>query len=265
MDTTDFSNRQNAKRRAEKMISAGTAPAIDYGITERDDGRFEIVWKTAAKAPSTDEVETEIAEAVEQAEASWSSEQPEAEGHPAADTRESSDPANGAAESEEAITAPPPPPAAPIGAESEPDPFPVGSEVQLRARTVVQVLESYGDGRWAVHAILTAADLVRPAERKARTPKPAGEPRRSKSADLDEAAARGVVPTKPDVTSHANHHYQKRFDRLAELAAAGDWDAVADYQCGGINSYAKQVRQYRDRLVAAHKAQQPVTEQGAVE
>ena len=55
--------------------------------------------------------------------------------------------------------------------------------------------------------------------------------------------------------SHANHHYQKRFDRLAELAAAGEWDAVAGYECTGINSYAKMVRQYRDRLVAEHKAQ----------
>ena len=78
--------------------------------------------------------------------------------------------------------------------------------------------------------------------------------RRSKAAEAEEAAARGVMPTKPDVTSHANHHYQKRFDKLAKLAAAGDWDAVAGYECNGINSYAKMVRQYRDRLVAAHKA-----------
>ena len=75
------------------------------------------------------------------------------------------------------------------------------------------------------------------------------------------------MPTKPDVTSHANHHYQKRFDRLAELAAAGDWDAVAGYECSGVNSYAKMVRQYRDRLVTAHRAQQAAaaTEQGAVQ
>jgi hypothetical protein len=67
------------------------------------------------------------------------------------------------------------------------------------------------------------------------------------------------MPTKPDVTSHANHHYQKRFDKLAELAAAGDWDAVAGYECNGVNSYAKMVRQYRDRLVAAHTAQEAAT------
>jgi hypothetical protein len=50
------------------------------------------------------------------------------------------------------------------------------------------------------------------------------------------------------------------------VAAAGDWDAVAGYQCNGVNSYAKMVRQYRDRLVAAHKAQQAAaTEQGAAQ
>jgi len=73
------------------------------------------------------------------------------------------------------------------------------------------------------------------------------------------------MPSTPDVTSHANHHYQKRFDKLAELAAAGDWDAVAGYECNGINSYAKMVRQYRDRLVGAHKAQQAATAETATE
>ena len=97
MDTTasSFSTRSNAKRAAEKMIAKGTAPTVDYGIKPSDDGRFEIVWKTAlttaefsetteaqanqagwdhklekAEAegwpntdPTTDEVETEIATA----------------------------------------------------------------------------------------------------------------------------------------------------------------------------------------------------------
>ena len=45
-------------------------------------------------------------------------------------------------------------------------------------------------------------------------------------------------------------------------------DAVAAYECNGVNSYAKIIRQYRDRLVAAHKAQQTsvtATEQGAAQ
>src|SRR5438477_8112427 len=60
MDTTasSFTARKNAKRAAEKMITNGTAPAVDYGIERREDGRFEIVWKTAL---TTGEVEAETA------------------------------------------------------------------------------------------------------------------------------------------------------------------------------------------------------------
>jgi hypothetical protein len=54
VDTTaSYSSRSNAKRAAEQMIANGTAPAIDYGFKARDDGRFEIVWQTAAAAPAT--------------------------------------------------------------------------------------------------------------------------------------------------------------------------------------------------------------------
>src|SRR5438270_8189311 len=65
MDTTasSFTLRKNAKRAAEAMIRKGTAPAVDYGIEPSDNGRFEIVWKIAKAAPTTDEVEIKIAEA----------------------------------------------------------------------------------------------------------------------------------------------------------------------------------------------------------
>src|SRR6202521_2509495 len=64
MGTTasSFTLRKNAKRAAEAMIRKGTAPAVDYGIKSSDDG-FEIVWKIAKTVTTTDEVETEIAEA----------------------------------------------------------------------------------------------------------------------------------------------------------------------------------------------------------
>jgi hypothetical protein len=64
MDTTAsrFTLRKNAERAARAMIRKGTAPAVDYGIKSSDDG-FEIVWKIAKTAPTTDEIETEIAEA----------------------------------------------------------------------------------------------------------------------------------------------------------------------------------------------------------
>ena len=61
--TATFTLRKNAKRAAEAMIRKGTAPAIDYSIKHSDDGRFEIVWKTARTAPTIGEVETEITEA----------------------------------------------------------------------------------------------------------------------------------------------------------------------------------------------------------
>ena len=59
MDSTasSFTLRKNAKRAAEAMIRKGTAPAVDYGIKPSDNGRFEIVWKIAKAAPTTDEVE----------------------------------------------------------------------------------------------------------------------------------------------------------------------------------------------------------------
>ena len=42
-------------RAATRMIAKGTAPSVDYRIKPRDNGRFEVVWKTA---PTTGEVET---------------------------------------------------------------------------------------------------------------------------------------------------------------------------------------------------------------
>jgi hypothetical protein len=48
MDATasSFSTRGNAKRSAEKLVAEGTAPATDYGIKRRGDGRFQLLWKT---------------------------------------------------------------------------------------------------------------------------------------------------------------------------------------------------------------------------
>jgi hypothetical protein len=230
MDTT-FTQRSNAKRAAERMIATGTAPAVDYGIKPRDDGGFEIVWKTAPNADTASEGISGIAASQVVAAA--------AQADPGANAGESSRAANDPAESDSAATAPPPRPAtaaasAAAGAEQDPElagfetPRLIG-ELQRRGYRTAQA-------------------------RQSRAQRPARGQRMSKAAELDEAAARGVMPTKPDVTSHANHHYQKRFDKLAELAAADDWDAVAGYECNGINSYAKMVRQYRDRLLAAHAA-----------
>jgi hypothetical protein len=73
---------------------------------------------------------------------------------------------------------------------------------------------------------------------------------------IDPAAiAAGTLPeTAPVVTSKANPHYQKHFDRLFALAKVGDWDAVRDYEVKGSNSYSKMVVRYRQDLLAVHTA-----------
>ena len=103
-----------------------------------------------------------------------------------------------------------------------------------------------------------ASEPLRPSEKPPRKPRvaPSGDRKPSKSAELDAAAARGETPTKPVMTSKANPHYQARFDKLEALAEAGDWAGVRGYEVKGINSYAKMVAAYRDRLLAAHAAQQ---------
>ena len=197
MDTTpsSFTARNNAKRAAEKMIANGKAPAVDYGIRPRDDGRFEIVWKTV---PTTGEVETEI---------SWS----EATIY----TR--------------------------LDAEYWRVQYPSGGTRMFKG----------GDIR------------VYDAERDA---KRTGQPRRARATEprtasrsryaLDPAViAAGKLPDRaPVVTSAANPHYQKRFDELHKLAAAGDWAAVREYKVSGSNSYSKLVARYQQDLLAVHAA-----------
>jgi hypothetical protein len=140
--------------------------------------------------------------------------------------------------------------AAPATASTEAEPGPAADDPELAAVATPRLLAEVERRGYR-----TRLAPKRAATRTNRTAAPR-QPRIGKEAELDAAANRGVMPEKPDVTSHANHHYQKRFDKLAELAAAGDWAAVADYQCTGVNTYAKMVRRYRDRLVAAHAAQQ---------
>src|SRR3984957_17776114 len=110
--STSFTLRKNAKRAAEAMIREGIAPAVDYGVKLSDDGRFGIVWKIATSAPTTDEVETEIAEA--------SADQPAA----ALPTEAASQPAPAATESATTDAAPQPAPAA----EAASRPAPVATE-----------------------------------------------------------------------------------------------------------------------------------------
>src|SRR6202023_2423612 len=139
MDTTasSFTLRKNAKRAAEAMIRKGTAPAVDYGIKPSDDGRFEIVWKSAKPAPTTDEVETEIAEAPANQPAAASPTEDASPHAPAATELATTDAAPQPASEAEAASQPAPAATEPAPALSEPAPkneWPHGTRVMVRKR-----------------------------------------------------------------------------------------------------------------------------------
>jgi hypothetical protein len=240
--TDVYSNRSNARRAANSMIAKGTAPAAKYGLTAlsaADGGGIKIEWQIEATvAPVTE---------------------PEPQPQPAPQPLE--------------------PPAHGLHL-AQPQPV-KGNRVQVtlgkkrvRLGTIdYQVDPDFyrvkldGDGVSALvqrHQIAFAgaepAEAPEPAE-----PKPVKAPRQQRSAPqnlhvkaaaaADATAAQGVMPEKPVIASKANPGYQKRVDYLAERAAAGDWAAVRAYEVKGVNTYAKMLVRYRDRLLAAHGAQ----------
>jgi len=237
MDTTasSFTARNNAKRAAEKMIANGKAPAVNYGIRPRDDGRFEIVWKTA---PTTGEVEAEIATAATAAE----------DGHYSANPR--------------------------FSVNEDPSEWPDGTRVMVRNKpkswSEATIYTRLDAEYWRVQYLSGGTGMFKEGDIRAydaeRDAKRARQPRRAKAAGrraasrsryaLDPAViAAGKLPDKaPIVTSVANPHYQKRFDELHKLAAAGDWAAVRDYKVSGSNSYSKLVARYQQNLLALHAA-----------
>src|SRR4029077_7321730 len=94
-----------------------------------------------------------------------------------------------------------------------------------------------------------------PRRAKATTPQNSS---RSRYAIDPEAITAGRLPQRaPVVTSAANPYYQKHFDRLFDLAKAGDWDGVRNYEVKGSNSYSKMVARYRQDLLAVHAASRP--------
>jgi hypothetical protein len=277
MDSTasSFTFRKNAKRAAETMIRRGTAPAIDYDIKPSANGRFEIVWKTAKAAPAIDEVEIQLAEA--------SAEEPAA-----ALPTEASQPAPAATEPATSDAAPPPvseveaasqPASAatePAAALSEPVPkneWSAGTRVMVRkgkSWREATIITRLDPDHWRAGYHGGGSGMFREADIRAYDPKrdatPAKQPRRAKAtapqkssrsryAIDPETIAAGQLPQRaPVVTSAANPHYQKHFDRLFGLAKAGDWDGVRSYEVKGSNSYSKMVARYRQDLLAVHAA-----------
>jgi len=270
---TSFTLRKNAKRAAEAMIRKGTAAAIDYGIKPGDDGRFEIVWKTAKTAPTTDEIETEIAKASADRPAAASPTEAAPQPAPAATEPTRTD---AAPQEAEAASQPAPATTEPVPALSEPTPkneWPRGTRVMVRKRkswreaTIVNRLDP---DHWRAEYLGGGSGMFREADIRTydaeRDAPAAGQPGRAKTTAprkaprsryaIDPAAiAAGRLPDDtPVVTSKANPHYQKHFDRLLSLAKAGDWGAVRDYEVKGSNSYSKMVARYRQDLLAVHAA-----------
>jgi hypothetical protein len=277
MDTTasSFTLRKNAKRAAEAMIRNGTAPAIDYAIKPSDDGRFEIVWKAANTTPTTDKVETEIVEAsADQPAASAAEKAPQpapaatkpattnAAPRPASEAEAAAEPAPGATE-----------PAAALSESAPKNEWPRGTRVMVRkgkSWREATIISRLDPDHWRVEYLGGGSGLFREADFRTYNPErdatPAKQPRRAKTMAaqkaprsryaIDPAAiAAGKLPdTAPVVTSKANPHYQKHFDRLFTLAKASDWDAVRDYEVKGSNSYSKMVARYRLDLLAVHAA-----------
>ena len=271
MDATasSCSTRNNAKRAAEQMIAKGTAPAVDYGI-KPSNGRFEVVWKTALTAP-------EFAETAEAQTNQASKAEGEDWPNTAATTEEvETKIATVTASADEPAASGEPAPAEPAPVTTQPKPenkWPNGTRVMVRKRkswreaTIVSRLEpdywraeypGGGSGMFQ-RADIRAYDAERdaklgkqPRRVKATTPRKASL---SSYAIDPEAIAAGTLPDKPPVvTSKANPHYQKHFDRLFGLARAGNWNAVRDYEVKGSNSYSKMVARYRQDLLEMHAA-----------
>jgi hypothetical protein len=276
MDTTasSFTLRKNAKRAAEAMIRKGTAPAVDYGIKPSDNGRFEIVWKIAKTAPTTDEVETEIAKASADRPAAASPTEAASQPAPAATEPATTDAAPQPASEAEAASQPPvAPEAAPALSEPAPNEWPHGTRVMVRKRkswreaTIIRRLDP---DLWRAEYPGGGSGMFREADIRAYDPErdatTAEQPRRAKAtapqnlsrsryAIDPETITAGRLPQRaPVVTSAANPHYQKHFDRLFDLAKAGDWDGVRNYEVKGSNSYSKMVARYRQDLLAVHAA-----------
>jgi hypothetical protein len=278
MDTTasSFTLRKNAKRAAQAMIRKGTAPAVDYGIKPRDDGRFEIVWKIGKTAPSTDDVETEIAEASADQPAAASPTEDASQPTPSATKPATTDAAPQPASEAEAASQPAPAGPEPASALSEPVPkneWPHGTRVMVRkgkSWREATIISRLDPDHWRAEYPGGGSGMFREADIRAydaeRDATPAKQPRRAKATTpqkssrsryaIDaEAIAAGRLPQgAPVVTSAANPHYQKHFDRLFALAKAGDWDRVRNYEVKGSNSYSKMVARYRQDLLAVHAA-----------
>jgi hypothetical protein len=203
MDTTAsrFTLRKNAERAARTMIRKGTAPAVDYGIKSSDDG-FEIVWKIAKTAPTTDEVETEIAEASAEQPAAASLAEAASQPAPAATEPATANAAPQPASEAETASHPAPVATEPFPALSEPAPnqWPHGTSVMVRKRKSwreATIISRLDPNHWRAEYPGGGSGMFREADIRAydaeRDARPAAQSRRAKA----------TAPQKPSRSRYA--------------------------------------------------------------
>ena len=199
MDTTasSFTLRKNAKRAADAMIRKATAPAVDYVIKPTEDGRFEIVWKSAETAPGIGEVETEIAEASAGDPAAASPRKVAPQPAPAATKLATTDTAPQAASETDTVSQPASAAIEPATASGEPAPnneWPHCTRVMVRKgkswreATIVRRLDP---DYWRVEYAGGGSGMFREADIRAydaeRDAPPAKQPRRAKATAAQKA------------------------------------------------------------------------------
>lgn len=120
-----------------------------------------------------------------------------------------------------------------------------GCGVELPAELPTQAADEFDDLLADMQAM-----PAQPKEPKAAKAKAAKAPKPAKVHPDLALAMQGVIP-KLEVKSAANPSYQKKADALRSLACGGDLDGLKAYEIGGVNTYAKMLRRYRDHLVVA--------------
>jgi hypothetical protein len=250
-ETKFYTDRSNAKRSAERMIEKAEAPALDYTIKRYETAsgyRYEIVWKAE---PEKDEAEAPEAPPTMAARfGEWYAARLEAK------------PRRISLSPDEALVG-----AAAIGEfEQKLWSHDARNYLQLTFADGSQTSIANDSGLVPRKTEGAKREAARLAAKRATSREAPQAPSNGEAADdtaksttpyqRAPAAPRkpGEMPVKPVVTSAANKSYQARFDKLDELAAAGDWAGVEAYVVKGKNTYGKMVARYRNALLAAHRA-----------
>lgn len=84
---------------------------------------------------------------------------------------------------------------------------------------------------------------------KAQAAKPQPKKRVTLLAPAIAQLEQGLLPEPVEITSEANLTYNVHMAKLYEFAKAGFRNAVEDYPIGGMNTYARALKGYRDLLI----------------